>query len=125
PESLYERFVAYRESLGFEVLPLTRQGGGSAHAFGTLARRLRAGRPVCLPAERDLTSSGVEVDFFGARTRMAPGPATLAVQTGAALLPVLLWFEGAEWGARVHDEILVPAEGTRREKVAAMTQELA
>jgi KDO2-lipid IV(A) lauroyltransferase len=125
PESLFERFVAYRESLGMEVLPLTAKGGGSAMAFGTLAQRLRAGRPVCLPAERDLTDSGIEVDFFGARTRMAPGPALLALQTGAALLPAILWFDGDGWGIRIHDEIPVPAEGTRHEKVAAMTQSLA
>jgi phosphatidylinositol dimannoside acyltransferase len=125
PESLFERFLAYRESLGMEVLPLTSKGGGSAMAFGTLAKRLRAGRPVCLPAERDLTESGVEVDFFGARTRMAAGPAVLAVQTGAALLPAILWFEGDGWGIRIHEEIPVPAEGTRQEKVAAMTQSLA
>ncbi|NED83929.1 phosphatidylinositol mannoside acyltransferase, partial [Streptomyces sp. SID11233] len=43
PESLYDRFVAYREGLGMEVLPHT---GGAA--FGTLARRLRSGGMVCL-----------------------------------------------------------------------------
>ncbi len=125
PESLYERFVAFREGLGMEVLPLTERGGGSARAFGTLAQRLRAGRVVCLPADRDLTSSGVEVTFFGARARMAPGPALLAVQTGAALLPVTLWYEGRDWGARVWDEIPVPTGGDRRAKVAAMTQAMA
>ncbi|GII80815.1 lipid A biosynthesis lauroyl acyltransferase [Sphaerisporangium rufum] len=125
PESLYEKFVAFRESLGMEVLPLTAKGGGSAYAFGTLAQRLRAGRPVCLPAERDLTEKGIEVDFFGARTRMVAGPALLAVQTGAALNPATLWFEGADWGLHIHPEIPVPAEGTRQEKVAAMTQSLA
>jgi phosphatidylinositol dimannoside acyltransferase len=117
--------VAYRESLGMEVLPLTTREGGSAMAFGTLAKRLRQGRVVCLPADRDLTASGVEVDFFGARTRMAAGPALLAVQTGAALLPAVLWFEGDGWGVRLHDEIPVPAEGTRQERVAAMTQGVA
>ncbi len=125
PESLFERFVAYREGLGMEVLPLTRKEGGSARAFGTLAQRLRAGRPVCLPADRDLTDSGVEVDFFGARTRMAPGPALLALQTGAALLPATLGFEGEGWGLRIHDEIPVPAEGTRQEKLRIMTQAMA
>jgi phosphatidylinositol dimannoside acyltransferase len=117
--------VAYRESLGMEVLPLTNQGGGSAMAFGTLAKRLRDGRPVCLPAERDLTASGVEVEFFGAKTRMVAGPALLAVQTGAALLPATLWFEGDGWGIRIYEEIPVPADGTRQEKVATMTQSLA
>jgi lauroyl/myristoyl acyltransferase len=125
PESLFERFMAYRQSLGMEVLPLTSKGGGSAMAFGTLAKRLREGRPVCLPAERDLTSSGVEVDFFGAKTRMVAGPALLAVRTGAALLPAVLWFEGKGWGIRIYEEVPVPVEGTRQEKVAAMTQSLA
>ncbi len=54
--------------------------------FGILAQRLRAGHLVCLPCDRDLTGSGVEVDFFGEKARMAAGPAALAVQTGAALM---------------------------------------
>ncbi|MGI5156648.1 phosphatidylinositol mannoside acyltransferase [Microbispora sp. CA-102843] len=125
PESLFERFVAYREQLGMEVLPLTAKDGGSAMAFGTLARRLREGRPVCLPAERDLTASGVEVEFFGARTRMVAGPAVLAIQTGAALLPAVLWFDGDGWGIRIYEEIPIPTEGTREEKVRVMTQAVA
>ncbi|GGK87263.1 lipid A biosynthesis lauroyl acyltransferase [Sphaerisporangium melleum] len=125
PESLYERFVAFRESLGMEVLPLTAKGGGTAHAFGTLAQRLRAGRAVCLPAERDLTERGIEVDFFDGRTRMVAGPALLALQTGAALHPATLWFEGDDWGLHIHEEIPVPAEGGRQEKVAVMTQAMA
>ncbi|WP_157518886.1 phosphatidylinositol mannoside acyltransferase [Herbidospora mongoliensis] len=125
PESLFEKFVAFRTAIGMEVLPLTAQGGGTAHAFGTLAQRARAGKLVCLPADRDLTDSGIEVDFFGARTRMAAGPALLAVQTGAALVPVTLWFDGPDWGLDVHPEVPVPAEGTRKEKVAALTQGMA
>ncbi|GAA0381677.1 lipid A biosynthesis lauroyl acyltransferase [Acrocarpospora corrugata] len=125
PESLFEKFVAFREGLGMEVLPLTAKGGGTAHAFGTLARRLREGKVVALPAERDLTATGVEVDFFGARARMVAGPALLAIQTGAALVPAVPTFEGAEWGLQVFEEIPVPAEGTRQEKVAAMTQGMA
>ncbi|RCG26212.1 phosphatidylinositol mannoside acyltransferase [Sphaerisporangium album] len=125
PESLYERFVAFRESLGMEVLPLTAKGGGTAHAFGTLARRLREGRAICLPAERDLTEKGVEVDFFDGRTRMVAGPALLALQTGTPLHPATLWFDGDGWGLRIHDEVPVPAEGSRQEKVKAMTQAMA
>ena len=120
PESLYEMFIAYRESLGFELLPHTGAG-----AFGVMARRLREGRLVCLVADRDLTAGGVEVDFFGERARVAASPANLAIQTGAALIPVTLWFEGDDWGAKVHPEIPVPGEGTRKEKAAAMTQQVA
>jgi KDO2-lipid IV(A) lauroyltransferase len=122
PESLFERFVAFRRGLGMEVLPLT---GSDSTVFGTLARRLRTGRPVCLVADRDLSGTGVEVAFFGRPARLPGGPAALAVQTGAALMPVTLWYEEKGWGARIHEEIPVPEDGTRREKIAVMTQELA
>ncbi|MDI5964661.1 phosphatidylinositol mannoside acyltransferase [Streptomyces sp. SL13] len=121
PESLYDRFVAYREGLGMEVVPHT---GGSA--FGALARRLRAGGLVCLVAERDLSATGIEVDFFGERTRMPPGPALLALQTGALLLPATLWYDDSPvMHGRIHPAVEVPAEGTRAVRAAAMTQAVA
>jgi phosphatidylinositol dimannoside acyltransferase len=121
PESLYDRFVAYRESLGMEVLP---HSGGAA--FGTLARRLRAGGLVCLVADRDLSASGVEVKYFGETARMPAGPALLAQQTGALLLPVTLWYgEEPVMHGRVHAPVDVPETGTRAEKTSSMTQALA
>lgn len=121
PEGLYARFVAYRERLGMEVLPHT-----GAAAFGTLARRLRGGGLVCLVADRDLTSSGVEVDFFGHTARMPAGPAMLAVQTGAALVPVSLWYDDPPvMAGRVHPPIPVPDTGGRAAKARAMTQAMA
>jgi len=122
PESLYDRFVAYRAGLGMEVLPAS---GGGGDVFGTLTDRLNDGRLVCLVADRDLTATGVEVDFFGRPAKMPAGPAALAVRTGAALRPVTLWYEGDDWCVRVHDEIRVPGEGGREEQVHAMTQSLA
>ncbi|KJK50701.1 phosphatidylinositol mannoside acyltransferase [Streptomyces sp. NRRL F-4428] len=121
PESLYDRFVAYRESLGMEVLP---HSGGAA--FGTLARRLRSGGLVCLVADRDLSASGVEVDFFGAKARMPAGPALLAQQTGAVLLPATLYYgDTPKMYGRIHPEVEVPKAGTRTEKTTAMTQAVA
>ncbi|MFE9844255.1 phosphatidylinositol mannoside acyltransferase [Streptomyces goshikiensis] len=121
PETLFDRFVAYRESLGMEVLPHT---GGAA--FGTLARRLRSGGLVCLVADRDLSASGVEVDFFGSAARMPAGPALLAQQTGAVLLPATLYYgDTPRMYGRIHPEVTVPRTGTRTEKTAAMTQALA
>jgi lauroyl/myristoyl acyltransferase len=121
PETLYDRFVAYRESLGMEVLP---HSGGSA--FGTLARRLRSGGLVCLVADRDLSASGVEVTYFGETTRMPAGPALLAQQTGALLLPVTLWYDEAPFmKGRIHAPVEVPETGTRADKTSSMTQTLA
>jgi KDO2-lipid IV(A) lauroyltransferase len=122
PDSVYERFLSLRRGLGMEVLPTT----GGPHPFGVMAQRLRAGKLVCIVADRDLSDTGVEVDFFGEKALLPAGPAALAVQTGAALMPVGCWFVGdTEWGTHIYDEIPVPATGDRRQKVAAMTQQLA
>ncbi|WP_042388038.1 phosphatidylinositol mannoside acyltransferase [Streptacidiphilus melanogenes] len=122
PEAVAERFWNYRRKLGMEVLP--HDGGPSV--FGTLARRLREGRTVCLVADRDLGASGIAVNLFGETTRMAAGPAALAVRTNCGLYPVNLWYSGpGRMGIRVHPEIPVPSEGTRQEKIARMTQALA
>jgi len=120
--AVYDRFLEFRQSLGMEVLP---HAGGGAGPFGILEDRLRAGRLVCLVCDRDLTSHGAEVKFFGEPARIAAGPAALAVQTGAALMPVALWFDGGGWGARIYPEIPVPAEGDQRQKIQSMSQQLA
>jgi KDO2-lipid IV(A) lauroyltransferase len=122
PESLYDRFVAYREGLGMEVLPLT---GGPRPPSDVLKERLEAGRVVCLLGDRDLTSRGIDVAFFGATARMPAGPALLAASTGAALLPVGLWFTPGGWGIRVHPEVPIAGAGRLRDKVAAATQDVA
>jgi lauroyl/myristoyl acyltransferase len=122
PESLFDRFVAYRESLGMEVLPLT---GGAVSTFSTLAARLRAGGFICLLGDRDLTASGIEVDFFGEPARFPGGPAALALATGAALMPATLWYEGDQMHIRMHPLIEPPAGVDRRSGTAAMTREVA
>jgi phosphatidylinositol dimannoside acyltransferase len=122
PESLYERFLAFREGLGMEVLPLT---GGDRPPSDVLKERLRAGRVVCLLGDRDLTRRGIDVDFFGATARMPAGPALLAATTGAALHPVGLWFTRGGWGITVHPELPIPDGGRLRDKVTTATQQLA
>ena len=121
PESLFDRFVAYRERLGFEVLPLT---GGQRPPLAVLKERLAANRVVCLVADRDLSMHGVEVDFFGAKTRMPGGPALLAATTGAALCPVNTWFTPDGWAHAIHPALDVP-DGRLRDQVPALTQALA
>lgn len=121
PESLYDRFVAYREGLGFEVLPLS---GGARPPTDVLAERLRAGGGVCLLGDRDLSRNGVEVDFFGQPARMPPGPALLAAMTGAPLLPVSMWFTPDGWGQRIDPPLTLPA-GRLAERARAGTQQLA
>jgi KDO2-lipid IV(A) lauroyltransferase len=123
PASLFDRFVAFRESLGMEVLALT---GGAQPPYGVLRERLLAGGIVCLLGDRDLTASGVEVDFFGEPARMPAGPAALALDTGAALLPATLWFSDRRRSiCQIWPEVVPPATGSREEKVGVMTQRAA
>lgn len=93
PEALFERFFAYRQSLGMTILPLT---GGDVDVMSALADHLRNGGLVCLPADRDLSGRGVPVTLFGEQTRMPAGPAMLALRTGAPLVPVAIRYEGTE-----------------------------
>lgn len=102
PESLYDRFIEFREGLGFEVLPLT---GGDRPPSEVLAERLRQNTFVCLMADRDLTRSGVPVEFFGEPTRMPAGPAKLAIETGAPLHPAHVYYDGADCVVQIDDAI--------------------
>jgi KDO2-lipid IV(A) lauroyltransferase len=120
PESLYRRFRAYRESLGFEIIPLT---GGDQHPIAVLSARLRANKVVCLVADRDLTAAGVPVTFFAEPARMPGGPALLAARTGATLLPVDTWFvDDGTWGLHIHPPVRI---GPGRAGIHAATQALA
>lgn len=117
PESLYNRFLAYRESLGFKVVP---SSGGERPAYDVIRDWLNDNGVVCLMADRDLSRRGVQVDFFGEPSRLPAGPAKLAVDTGAALFPVHCWFDGDGWGCQVYPQ-LDPSSGD----VPVITQALA
>lgn len=113
PESLYEQFLAFRQSLGMEVLPL---GPG---AFDVLEQRLRDGGTLCLLADRDLTANGLDVRFFGATARMPAGPARLALATGANLLPTTLSFTDDGWRIRFHPYVAHTDVDTMTQDVAS------
>ncbi|MGH3367690.1 MAG: phosphatidylinositol mannoside acyltransferase [Nocardioidaceae bacterium] len=119
PERLFRRFVEYRESLGMEVLPLT---GGDGSSLRTLISRVRQGRLVCLVADRDLSTSGVEVSLLAAAARMPSGPAAIARATGAALIPATLAYDGPRLAITFHQPV-VPVAGP--DGVRAMTQSVA
>ena len=121
PEGVFRQFVAYREKLGMEVIPLT---GGERPPLDVLADRLGDGFIVCLLGDRDLSRSGVEVEFFGGRTRMPAGPAILAIRTGAPLYAVDLSFTPTQTYA-VLRPITPPTEGPLDQRVKATTQMLA
>ncbi|MGI9196628.1 MAG: phosphatidylinositol mannoside acyltransferase [Candidatus Nanopelagicales bacterium] len=120
PEGLYDRFVAYRESLGMEVFPL-----GDPSVLRQLARRLREGKLVCLLADRDISGTGVDVDFFGEPASMPAGPAVLSLLTGAPIMPVTLWHVADGVDGRVGTALAIPSEGDRAARIQVITQTIA
>ena len=117
PERLYDEFVAYRASLGMEILP-----AGDPATFGTLVKRVQGGRLACLLADRDLSRSGVEVSLCDEAARMPRGPAELARRTGAPLIPATLHYDGPDLVVTFHDPV-PHAEG--EEGIVAMMQAVA
>jgi lauroyl/myristoyl acyltransferase len=122
PESLYQRFLAFREGLGMEILPLH---GGPRPPLDVLAEKLAAGYLVPLLADRDLSARGVPVTFFGAPTRMPAGPALLALRTGAPLYTVDMWYEPAGPRGRLRGPLRPPTDGPLDQRVRATTQLIA
>lgn len=120
PQGLFDQFLQYRESLGMEVLPL-----GDPNVMRTLIRRLREGRLVALLGDRDLTESGVHVDFFGGTASFPAGPAVLSIMTGAPLHPVTMHNEGNRTVGTVYPRVEVPDHPDRQEQIRIMTQQIA
>jgi KDO2-lipid IV(A) lauroyltransferase len=122
PEEVFEEFLAFRQSLGMTIIPLT----GAGNPFPALREAARRPGIIPLLADRDLSSRGVDVDFCGHRARMAPGPAALAIAEQRPLHPVSIRHErrGSGWGIVItfHPCVTDPGSGTTRERATAMTQ---
>lgn len=121
PESLYNRFVAYRETLGMDVLPLT----GDTNIADTLRQRLDADAFVALLADRNFSNSGIDVDLLGEPARFPAGPALLALRTGATLMPAISWYDDERTHLEFRQELVCSSEGSLRERVASLTQQFA
>jgi KDO2-lipid IV(A) lauroyltransferase len=122
PESLYKRFLDYRESLGMRVVPLT---GGPRPSSTVLKEWLADGGSACLLVDRDFGRGGVPVQFFGRPTTMPSGPAVLADQTGAAIVPVVCQFTERGWRLAFNPEVPVAGPGRLRDRVAGAMQGVA
>jgi lauroyl/myristoyl acyltransferase len=115
PEKLFLKFLAYRQAMGMEVLPL------DGRVLSTLEERLNEGALVALVSDRDLSRSGIEVDFFGGTARMPAGPALLALRTKAPLITAFVTYTQSG----VHIEfrnIILPSSGDESTKVNEIVQ---
>ena len=115
PEKLFLKFLAYRQAMGMEVLPL------DGRVLNTLEERLNEGALVALVSDRDLSRSGIEVEFFGGKARMPAGPALLALRTKAPLITAFVSY--TESGVHIEfRNIMVPSSGDESSKVKEIVQ---
>jgi len=115
PEKLFLKFLAYRQAMGMEVLPL------DGRVLNTLEERLNQGALVALVSDRDLSRSGIEVDFFGGPARMPAGPALLALRTKAPLITAFVSY--TEIGVHIEfRNIILPSSGDESTKVKEIVQ---
>ncbi len=120
PPELYEWFTAFRTSLGINVVPLGPDAGREVIAA------LKRNDLVTLLCDRDIEGTGVEVTFFGERTTLPAGPATLALRTGADLVPGAMYNRpGGIHHGYIRPPIPVERQGRLREDVARITQVIA
>jgi KDO2-lipid IV(A) lauroyltransferase len=118
PQRLFEKFLQYRTAMGFEVLGL------DSRAFVTLIRRAREKRLIALVSDRDLSSSGIEVQFFGKTAKMPAGPAVLAIKEGLPLVAAHVSY--TEKGIHIDfTEVPISVGATEEETVARTVQEIA
>jgi KDO2-lipid IV(A) lauroyltransferase len=118
PEKLFQRFLQYRTSMGFEVLGL------DSRAFVTLIKRAREKRLIALVADRDLSSSGIEVNFFNKVAKMPAGPAVLAIKEGLPLVAAHVSYTAI--GIHIDfTEVSIQEAPTEEESIARTVQEMA
>ncbi|GAC1323274.1 MAG: hypothetical protein NVSMB2_20890 [Chloroflexota bacterium] len=120
PRELAEYFAALRSASGARMIPL------SPAAVRELILALRRNELLGLVTDRDVTGSGVTVDFFDAPTTFPEGPASLALRSGAPVLfAVCTRKPDGRFDAWIEPLGEVPLTGDRQADVPAMTQAIA
>jgi KDO2-lipid IV(A) lauroyltransferase len=119
PEAIFKKFLDYRSSIGIE--PISHK----EKTIPILLERLRSGKLVALVADRDMSRSGVEVEFLGGVAKMPSGPAILAIESGAPLLTAYIRYLDKGIEITFDETIKLPVSGTKEEQIKIVTQSIA
>ncbi|MHB1063269.1 MAG: phosphatidylinositol mannoside acyltransferase [Georgenia sp.] len=127
PEELFQGFLDVRTGLGMTIIPVEK----GTSVFRQLIRHTRGGASIVpLLADRDLSSTGVDVSITGQPARVARGPAALSLVTGRALHGAMIRHErltgarrraaGTPWGTVIEFSERIDS-GTKEESVAELS----
>jgi phosphatidylinositol dimannoside acyltransferase len=123
PRRMFEFFLDHRARLGMVIYPAEKG------VTEKLVAEVKNGSVVAILGDRDLKGTGPEVTFFGEKTTMPGGSASLALRTGVPLLVAGLYgtrfADGKRgWDAEIRGPLEMP-EGTGPEAIAELTRRLA
>ena len=119
PPELFEWFKRSRNALGVNIIPLGSDAGPQ------VLKAISDKQLVVLVSDRDIGGSSVEVEFFGEKTLLPAGPATLALRTGATLLTAAIYNKGNGCHGVVRPAISLERKGKFRSDVKRITQTIA
>ena len=119
PPELFEWFKRSRNALGMNIIPLGSDAGPQ------VLKAISDKQLVVLVSDRDIGGSSVEVEFFGEKTLLPAGPATLALRTGATLLTAAIYNKGNGCHGVVRPAISLERKGKFRSDVKRITQTIA
>ena len=119
PPELFEWFKRSRNALGMDIISLGSDAGSQ------ILKAISDKQHIVLVSDRDVGGSSVEVEFFGEKTLLPAGPATLALRTGATLLPVAIYNKEDGCHGVVRPAIPLERKGKFRSDVKRITQTIA
>jgi KDO2-lipid IV(A) lauroyltransferase len=122
PPELFDLFVKLRAGVGIKIFPYD-------HSPGTrdeMVSALKNGTMLALLSDRDLKGSGVEVEFFGERTTLPPGPASLALRSGSPIICVSVRnMDDGNWVGHATEPIYVRETGDREKAIQTAVRQIA
>jgi lauroyl/myristoyl acyltransferase len=134
PQKLFERIIGARGKQRVQVIPIDvaamREGDPqTARRIGAASMRevfrvLRSGGVIAIAIDRDLIGNGELIPFFGAPAPIPVGAMDIAIRTGAAVVPIILYRNGRRVRAVPHAEIRYDADAPRQQEVHRVTREI-
>lgn len=122
PPELFDLFCRLRAGVGIEIFPYNSK----PETREKMIDALKGGITLALLCDRDLKGTGVEVEFFGERTSLPPGPAVLAMRSGSPIVCVNVRnMSGGMWIGHATEPFWVEDTGDKERVVQETMQKIA
>lgn len=121
PPELFDMFCRLRKGVGIDIFPYDHK----PDTRDRMVEALKENTILALLCDRDLKGKGIEVEFFGERTTLPPGPAALAMRSGSPIVCVNVRNVEGGWVGHATEPIWVesPADEEHRQEVVARTMQ--